>query len=392
MDEERIAKRLQWLEDLRRQDAELVSRLSERVEKAEASLGQQTKLFQDLATGLARIDGQVARINQFDAALTKLRQDVNQQIENAEERKRQREKGLEQSLRTDISQMSAVVQAMQVEIKKAEGVEESIQARREEELRLNKAINNIDERMDQLTAKEEVQKRSIVSLEEAQGNDAHRIAELQSETTDLRTKIEKIRGGQDIIEDRLKRVEDRADTILAGEAGRDEALALWEEKQELRHVEFERTWKSWEERLEHSDALAAELEKRMLQYDETYRSMERVREALDHTLGKMERRIGEITEMQRLVEERIRQEWTSFQADDQKRWNTYKLTYDEQWREHTRQHEKTSVDISDLKDQAGDMQRVLADLAELSTSRVTDLLAIVREWAADMDSNLANKN
>ena len=40
---------------------------------------------------------------------------------------------------------------------------------------------------------------------------------------------------------------------------------------------------------------------------------------------RFDRRLNEITEMQRLVEERFRQEWVSFKADDQKRWTNYTL-------------------------------------------------------------------
>lgn len=391
MEEERSAKRMQWLEDLRRQDAQQISRLSERVIKTEAALDQQTKLIQDMATHLARLDGQVSRMNQFDSALVKLRQDVNQQLDATEERKRQREKVLEQSLRTDVSQMSNVVQEMRLDLKEYEGIDDAIDARREEETRLSKLISGIDERLDQLISKEDLQQRAIAALEEAQGSEARRIVDLQTETTDLRTKLEKFRGGQDIVEDRLKRVEDRADSILAGEGDRNEAMALWEEKQEIRIVNFERIWKGWEKRIEQNDVLAEDLENRILKYDETHRSMERVRTQLNQALEKLERRIGEITEMQRLAQERIKQEWTSFQADDQKRWNTYKLTHDEQWREHMRQHEKIVADLAELKIQLGDVQRVLGDLAELSNSRVTDLLSVVREWASEIETNLTRK-
>jgi hypothetical protein len=58
-------------------------------------------------------------------------------------------------------------------------------------------------------------------------------------------------------------------------------------------------------------------------------------EAFEEITQRFDRRINEITEMQRLTEDRFRQEWVSFKADDQKRWTNYSLVQEEQQREQT---------------------------------------------------------
>ena len=52
--------------------------------------------------------------------------------------------------------------------------------------------------------------------------------------------------------------------------------------------------------------------------------------------------------LQRLAEERLRQEWVTFKADDQKRWTGYTLSQDEAIRE-LRQAVEEIVDILDGK-------------------------------------------
>ena len=56
---------------------------------------------------------------------------------------------------------------------------------------------------------------------------------------------------------------------------------------------------------------------------------------------KLERRINEVTEMQRLAEDRLRQEWVSFKTDDQKRWTGYSLSSEESFRDIRKDVQKT---------------------------------------------------
>jgi hypothetical protein len=109
---------------------------------------------------------------------------------------------------------------------------------------------------------------------------------------------------------------------------------------------------------------------------------------LDKVIEKLERRISEISEMQRFNEERIKQEWTSYQADEQKRWNTHKLTNDELWRDHGRIHEKLSNEMSDINERLSDGISALEEIAEGSYQRIMDLFATVSEWAESIDKKV----
>ncbi|MFA9489709.1 MAG: hypothetical protein ACERK1_00585, partial [Anaerolineales bacterium] len=84
-------------------------------------------------------------------------------------------------------------------------------------------------------------------------------------------------------------------------------------------------------------------------------------------------------------EDRNKQEWSSFQADDMKRWNTFKLSSDEQWREHDRRHEKLQVDLEEL---SSDSTRLIQDyetLRETDRIRLSELVSTMREWLAEIE-------
>jgi hypothetical protein len=99
----------------------------------------------------------------------------------------------------------------------------------------------------------------------------------------------------------------------------------------------------------------------------------------------MERRINEITEMQRLSEERFRQEWVTFKADDQKRWTNYTLNQEEQYRESTRQTERLVEQLTSLEDGIQEMRDVIQQQEEQTEKRLQSLLAVTRDWVAEYD-------
>ena len=82
-------------------------------------------------------------------------------------------------------------------------------------------------------------------------------------------------------------------------------------------------------------------------WSETYRQMKKVLEDFERVGERLERRINEVAETQRLSEERFRQEWNSWNADDQKRWKQFTLTNDEAWRLHDKEYEQFRLKFND---------------------------------------------
>ena len=103
--------------------------------------------------------------------------------------------------------------------------------------------------------------------------------------------------------------------------------------------------------LQQRDQQVAELTKSFGSYDEdmrryverfenwaeTHRQMKKIVDDFERIGERLGRRINEVAEMQRLSEERFRQEWNDWIADDQKRWKQFTLTNDEAWRNHDKQ-------------------------------------------------------
>lgn len=385
MASEPIDKRLEWLDEQRRKDSETLRRLEQRLAGMEETLAKQAAQVQDLATESARLSALGSRISQFDDTLTKHRQEVSRQLESAEEARSAKEKQLEQLRKRDQSEMGKSLSELRTDLKALDQVRELMEARREQEMRISRTMDSFSKAMDELKGHDEDRGRWIISADEARRQDTKRMSELQADVSGLRTRFDTARGTLDTVEDRVRRLEVRLSEIAASDNERREGQALWMEQQNLRLVDFERGSKEWGKRFKEFEKMADELSERMVAYEETYRALKQQREDLDALMQRLERRITEVGEMQRLTEDRLKQEWATFQADDQKRWNTYKLASDELWRDHHRLHDRIGKELQDLTGSMGAALRGLADLEGGTQERINALLSLLREWAAHFE-------
>ena len=83
--------------------------------------------------------------------------------------------------------------------------------------------------------------------------------------------------------------------------------------------------------------------------------------------------------MQRLAEDRFRQEWVTFKADDQKRWTSFTLSQDETHKDDRAGTEKLEVRLTSLEDLVQTQQDVLHQTKEANEQLFQGMLAQIHE-------------
>ena len=202
-----------------------------------------------------------------------------------------------------------------------------------------------------------------------------------AEITALRKRIDEQRGKQDVFSETLRKIDLKTSEILNGDTERKQSQIAFMEKQNTLNVERDRLWKDWQSRFDDIDRKSASLDTQIQNLDSTFRAVKRSQEGLDEVTQRFERRINEITEMQRLSEDRFRNEWNGFKADDQKRWATFTLTQEEQLRETTRTLQKASDRLLKLEDAVHDLQYQLQQVLDQDKKRLQSLLALMTQFA-----------
>jgi hypothetical protein len=263
------------------------------------------------------------------------------------------------------------------------GLRNDLVSQAQEDVRLARMVDELRVAVTDIQRGAEDQSRSYRLIEDGRRQDAKRLTDLQGEVTALRKRNDEVRGRIDVAEANLRKAETRLNELVAVERERRDAQAAFLEKQALAEVERERTWKDWQARFSLVEGQSAQLASQLQLLDTTHLTIKRIQEGVDDLMQRVERRINEIMEMQRLAEERFRQEWTTFKADDQKRWTNYTLSQEEQRSETGRRFDRMLERITFLEDSLQEAQDLVEQTAEQASRRLQSLLSTVHEWVSE---------
>lgn len=381
MDLEQLAKRLDWLDEERRKDRIIIQTLEERLAVMEENMPGLLQQVKELNSEVTRLVTMMSKFDQIDASMAQLRVDLSRGLEAQEKARIERERELEKARLADQEVLSRGIAEVRRGLEPIPELRKAIQARMEEDFRLARLIEEVNQKIIEYRRSDEEYRRAQKLLEETQRQEAKRITDMQGEVAALRKRQDEQRGRIDLTTDSLRKMEMRLSEFQAAESERRQTIAAFIEKQNMASVERDRIWKEWQARFELIERQGMGLDAQLQAIEATHRSIRHAQEAFDDITQRFERRINEITEMQRLTEDRFRQEWVAFKADDQKRWTNYSLVQEEQQRELNRHFERYNERVVALEDLTQELQDIVHTMREESQKRLQNLLAVVHEWA-----------
>jgi len=385
MEFEQISKQVNWLDDERRKDKLKIGALEEQLKELEGKISPLEKRNMELEGQITRLSAMLTRFDEIDEALLQIRIESKQQYETLEKSSKKREDETEKLRRTDQRTLETSIAEIRKELEQLPEVKRNLKNRVEEEMRLGRLIDEVRNRLESMRRSDEEYVRSIRVLEDGRRQDSKRITDLAGETSATRKKTDEQGGRLELVIVSNKKLETRLNELSAVETERREAIANFLNSQQLREVDRERLWKEWQTRFEQIESQATEIESSLQALDATHRTVKRSVQTTEELTQKVERRINEVAEIQRLAEERFRQEWTTFKADDQKRWTNYILTMDEQRNEAQRQHEKLAEKVVNLEDEVQEIQDLMQQVNEHTEKRLQSLLAMAHEWVSSYE-------
>jgi len=378
LDLEQFEKRLDWLDNERRNDKTIIATLQGRLENLDTENAALRIRLSDIESDITRLNTLMARLEQYDLDINRIKKDIDQKLQgfktSLQEKERQADKNQKrlETIHANLTEIDKKVQAVK-EIK------ETLEVRNEKVLFLEKQIEELKSQVKDTENFNEDYKRSLHLVEENRRQDAKRLTDIQGEVAAVRKREDETRGKQDLVSDNMRKLDNRIKDLLEAESERQESQTAFIEKINLAQVERDQVFKKWEDRFNEMEQINTGLEKELSDLENTHRSVKQSQANLDEVTQRFERRVNEITEIQRLNEERFRQEWTTFKSDDQKRWSNYTLTQEEQHREINRNIENLGSRISTLEDLLEDMKDDIQQIGKDDLKRMQTLLSSLRE-------------
>ena len=382
MDVDQLLKRVQWIEDDRRKEKDTLALLENRVASMEGGISALSQQIKELGGEITRLSTVITRMDQYDNTALQMRVEAKRMVDDLGKELRKSEDEAVKVRQVELRAIDGNINELRKQIEVLPKLEKGLQVRFDEEVLLRRAIEETRSKIDEVRREDEEYTRTFRLLEDGRRQDSKRILDLQGELTALRKRADDQRGHIELLNNGVRKIETRINELVTVEAERRDIVSTFLDKQNLTQVERERVWKEWQSRFETVEKQATDIEATLLNLGTTQREVTRAQGILEELSQRVDRRVNEITEIQRLSEDRFKQEWVTFKADDQKRWTNYTLTQEEQRDEVLRQFEKFSERVTQQEDSVQELQDLLNLVKELSEKRMQTLLALVHDWVS----------
>ena len=386
MDLETIVKKIEdvelQLDSIRKTLANQNNRIGSIDEKTIGFLEQ----IRDQKNEIAKIIASEEEKGQFDAVLTRIRVDLSKQIEESEKRQKINLK-MQQKLFDD------QLKSLETKIKKSQAEEDDLKTRLklfgDSETRLLQGFKEVEQKLENEIKNGEGVKGEINLLQNTVTKNSRAIDNFSAEFSVYRERVDEIREKLKTISDNIRTNESQLKEIVATESERKKAFINFMEQQALIKNERDRTWLEWQEQIEEaikaSSYLIPELEKKRM-------NMEKIENQFGDVIGRIDRRINEITEMFRLMDEKFRKEWETFQSEQEKRFSSLKLILEEKQEDITEDFEEFKDRITSIEDDSQDMQDVLILMSREIQKGMQSLMGMVNGWMDAFDQIKTDKS
>jgi myosin heavy subunit len=380
MDLDEIVKRLEKLDSELRAGKAVQATLENRITQLETANRDQSGEMKKVSSELTRLKTMQTKFTQVEKELSQNRVDNHREIDTIEKLRLEREEDQKKAHQAEMGQVTKSIADLKKDHDSILDLKKTMKLRIEEENRLEKMIGKTSDDIQGALYLDEDFRRAQQIIEENLRQDNKKLADLTVETANLRKRADEQKGKLDLNGESLTKIENRLNEFQSLENERRQMQSALMEKQALIQVERDRIWKEWQTRFEAIQKNNDIFEVQIQEVESAKRSLKRTQESFDEIMLKIDRRVNEVTEMQRLGEERFRNEWVTFRADDQKRWTNYALTQEEVQREINDQLRITEERLVQLEDASQEISDTLKQSFEDYYQRMVTLHAAIREW------------
>jgi chromosome segregation ATPase len=391
MEFEQIIKRLDWLDEEHRKDSNTIDVLNQRTESLEAELITASKKIKELSANLSNLNSTAARIEQFDAALIQQRTEIVKFIEDLDNKRQEQQPEIDKRYQIQFATINKTLDQFQKTKELVGEIKRELKSRAEEDTRRYKLIADWETRMKGMVNTVEEVQRAQTSAEEPRRQDSKRLLDLQGDLNTARKRLDEALKKNDLFTDNIRRIESRLNEIMINEGERRQVQVNLLESQARSQMELDRTTKEWEGKLNDIRRQSELLDHNLQEWETAQRSFKHIQESYEEILQRFERRINEITEIQRLAEDRFRQEWMTYKADEQKRWTSFTLTQDENIKDTHNDLAKVDDRLTALADLTQTHQDVLQMTKEANEQLFQGMLAQIHELLSAYERIMGGK-
>ena len=386
-----LEKRIEWLDSERQKDKKTITELMDELASLKEESRKQNIHFQTLEKTVKNNASLPSRIDQLNLQTTEVQTDLLKKLQDINKKIITVDKRVDVVGKDEFEQINKQLHEFQAELKTYKELKKTVNSRVEEEFRIGQKIEEVANSLSELRNSDLDLQRQITTFSGGHSQESKRVTDLQLESSALRKRLEEIRNINEQDKEVIRKLERKIDDLINTEKDRRQTQIAFMEKVALSQVEKDTQWKEWQEKYTELQSMGPALSSQLLAFEEAHRSLKKTQSEFDDINERLNRRINEITEMNRLAEERFRQEWITFKADDQKRWTNYNLSRDEETREDDRLLNQVTERLVTLEDSIQDLKDSVGLITEETKKQLNGFYTTAQELVESFNQSFRKR-
>jgi hypothetical protein len=384
MDLGQLTQMTTWLdEEHRREKAELV-RLQQKVVNQEAELEDQARTIKDLEGRLASIQSQLRQYAQLQRALQELKEEVVAMLSQADDRRQQEAREAERIRAIERDNTSKALNEIRRDLQRMPRVEEEMALRKAEQARLSESLLNLQQNFGALSQEMENKLRGVPFLEDGRQQDAKRIARLQQESLEALKRLEQQGSRIQMFEDAIQRQERDTGEVKELVSQLRSSQREFIEKQLLEAEHLKREMAEWVESLEVHAKKIEEFSARMQEFSEAFREDRQIVDNVERFQEMIRREQTQVSELQRLAEERQKRQLEQWGEENEKRWRKELLRWDHQWAEQGKRNSQVTERFTNAETRLARHRAEIDAAWKFLESQINYETQEARRWLGEM--------
>ncbi len=389
MDINQTARMIEWLDEERRRDKASIALLEERLARQQDGLDALQTRLNGVESEHSTLRNSHPGANREGEIVEGLRAELLQRLEASETRHKREEADV--GHRADLlrEQLERPLRELGGKVAELERKQTGLPSIQIESDRVSGTIHELGQRVDDLYRRLEDPDRRLAMLEEQRRQDSRSFAVTIAELPELQKQIDNGRSKLELLENLILRTEGQLRGIETSELERRELIQAFIDSQGLNAQQREQQIEAYSARFTDYDSTMERFTRRFETWAEVFREMKALVERFERSQDRLELRFNELVEVQRISEERLRQDWERLSNEDQRRRKQFTLANDEVWRSHDREFERFVKTIDELHERFPPIEDALERIWNLERERVRryhehDLL-LLQEYDRDQD-------
>ena len=376
---EQLEKRVEWLDNERRNDKTNLASLQNRLTMLEGENLNLRKQIKELEVLINRNTNQISNMDKYDNRIERLNIDLTKQIREVNQRADANLNESQKRSKIEIDSVKKTLAELYPLTEMFDPIRAEIGSLKLEDTRLARLNDELKAKVQEVDRFDEDYRRSLQLLEEGRRQEAKRLTDLQGEVASVRKRLEETRSRFDSFSDSFRTFDTRIAELQANEKDRRESQSIFIDRVNNSLVEKDKVFASWEKRFTDIDQFNANLGSQIETLENARKAVSKAIQSAEEVTQRFERRINEITELQRLNDDRYRQEWTNFKSEDVKRWTNYMLAQEEQNRVSSQQFTDVAKQLDELENVTALLRDELNNLSRETVRHVQKVLLAFQE-------------